>query len=41
MKYLFFGAVAVALAGITYSIAPEIARCVKIGAEWSSTPTES
>lgn len=30
MKYLFFGAIAVALAGITYSIAPEIARYVGI-----------
>lgn len=41
MKYLFFGAVAVALAGITYSIAPEIARCVKTGAECFSAPSES
>lgn len=30
MKYLFFGSLAVALAGITYSIAPEIARYIKI-----------
>ena len=30
MKYLFFGALAVALAGITYSIAPDIARYVRI-----------
>lgn len=32
MKYLFFGAVAVALAGITYSIAPELGRYIGIGA---------
>lgn len=30
MKYLFFGALAVALAGITYSIVPDIARYVRI-----------
>lgn len=30
MKYLFFGSLAVALAGITYSIAPDIARYIKI-----------
>ena len=32
MKFLFFGAVAVALAGITYSISPDIARFIGIGA---------
>lgn len=31
MKYLFFGSLAVALAGITYSIAPDIARYIGIG----------
>jgi hypothetical protein len=31
MKFLFFGAVAVALAGITYSIAPDVARFIRIG----------
>jgi hypothetical protein len=30
MKYLFFGALAVALAGITYSIAPDITHYAKI-----------
>jgi len=32
MKFLFFGAVAIALAGITYSIAPDIARFIGIEA---------
>lgn len=31
MKYLFFGSLAVALAGITYSIAPDLARFIGIG----------
>lgn len=31
MKYLFFGSLVIALAGITYSIAPEIAHYIGIG----------
>lgn len=31
MKLLFFGAVAIAVAGITYSIAPDIAHFMGIG----------
>ena len=30
MKFVFFGAIAIALAGITYSLAPDIARYVGI-----------
>lgn len=31
MKYLFFGAVAVALASLAYSIAPGVGRYIGIG----------
>lgn len=30
MKYVFFGALAIALAGITYSIVPDVARYIRI-----------
>jgi hypothetical protein len=30
MRFVFFGAIAIALAGITYSIAPGVARYVRI-----------